>query len=782
MTSPITFSGLGSGIDTASIIQAMLESERVRHIEPYENWKGQWSDKISAFQSLQSLLVDLHTTAKALDSPAEFIVKQASSSDEDIIVATASSSALEGSYEIEVGANIKHRLASAGYTDSTITAFASQNDQIEITVGSNTEIITLGSDPTPSTFYTLEDVASEINTLSTLVTAQIINDGSSSNQYRLVLTAKTGGSSNRITIDTNDTLIDFYMVAAGAMIDDPEGSLNGTATISSGGLYTGTTNKSFFFTVTGSSTQNYTVGTDVVSVAWTESDGNSGTISIASAEEAVAVFQGLEIELSSGTIQGGDYFSIDVWHPDLQAPQDGGLAKQEREVHSGFVDDETTAVTLSNAIFSYTYNGQETQLDVSAGTTLSELADLINSDSQNPGVTASIMNDGAGLPNSYHLVLTSNTTGVAYKIESISHTLDQFSGNGDVGGGFTETQSAQNSMFRIDGYPNDDSFLQRSSNNISNLIAGVRLSLRDTGFATVTVSTDSSAIKQKIVDFVGVFNEMRSYIKAQTAYDAQTDQAGVLLGNYAVDTIKNKLNGVFNSIAKGFRYELDAYTTIMQIGITTDTELGSDTAGQLIIDESILDSALAENPEAVADLFSTYFEGRSVDSRLFYKGHITGITEPGSYEIFFDRINPSKSKMRISGGLWHTVASWDSSTSTLTGASGTPEAGLIVKIADTSSSFTGEIDLKLGFAGMLKEELDFLTSPASGPLSILEDNYQDIIDSIDSRIELEEKRISIYEQRLNERFARLEDLLTELNGQSSYISARLQQLSTTSGS
>ena len=77
----------------------------------------------------------------------------------------------------------------------------------------------------------------------------------------------------------------------------------------------------------------------------------------------------------------------------------------------------------------------------------------------------------------------------------------------------------------------------------------------------------------------------------------------------------------------------------------------------------------------------------------------------------------------------------------------------------------------------LNEELDFLTNTSSGPLQVLEDNYQDIIDSIDEKIESEEYRISLYEQRLLARFSRLESLLTELNGQSEYLAAEVAKLS-----
>ena len=97
-------------------------------------------------------------------------------------------------------------------------------------------------------------------------------------------------------------------------------------------------------------------------------------------------------------------------------------------MHSGFADTDTTAVNESGGdlSFAYTYNGQSTTITVASGTTLSELENLINNDAQNPGVTATIINDGSGLSNAYHLVLNGNKSGAAYQISDITHTLDNF--------------------------------------------------------------------------------------------------------------------------------------------------------------------------------------------------------------------------------------------------------------------------------------------------------------------------------------------------------------------
>jgi flagellar hook-associated protein 2 len=135
--------------------------------------------------------------------------------------------------------------------------------------------------------------------------------------------------------------------------------------------------------------------------------------------------------------------------------------------------------------------------------------------------------------------------------------------------------------------------------------------------------------------------------------------------------------------------------------------------------------------------------------------------------------------MRVSGGEWHP-ATWTEDTNIITGGDGYPESGLEVKITDINTTISksdpGEVDLKLGMLGTLTEELDSLTNTSTGPMSVLEENYQDIIDGIDEKIERQEDRIALYQQRLETRYARLEALLTELNGQSSMLGNIMQQL------
>jgi flagellar hook-associated protein 2 len=122
------------------------------------------------------------------------------------------------------------------------------------------------------------------------------------------------------------------------------------------------------------------------------------------------------------------------------------------------------------------------------------------------------------------------------------------------------------------------------------------------------------------------------------------------------------------------------------------------------------------------------------------------------------------------------------SGNTLTGTNGYPEYGLAVQVNPTDGTHTGTVRLKLGINGQLTDKLDDLLSASSGPVNILINNYTDIVNNIDNKMTLEQQRIDAYRQRLTDQFAQLESVLSQLNGQSNYLSSQIAKLGGSSSS
>jgi flagellar hook-associated protein 2 len=337
---------------------------------------------------------------------------------------------------------------------------------------------------------------------------------------------------------------------------------------------------------------------------------------------------------------------------------------------------------------------------------------------------------------------------------------------------FVETVSAQNAQVQVDGYPAGPPWIERSSNRISDVLQGVTLDLLDTGASTtVTVSTDKNAITEKIQMFLEDFNAIRSAIRDATSYDADTGASGTLLGNYAVQIIKMRLDTLVTGGVAGFQDPGDAYSSLQQIGFSTDALQGSSTEGELILDTATLSQALDTDPEAVARLFSTYLDGVTDSSQIRFSSSLSTAT-PGIYSVEVDT-DTGKGRFRIEGGDWGEWLDLDgvSGSYTLTGMTG-PERGVALDVAFSAGSGTQSATFRLrnGVAPQLSNELTALLS-TSGPLNTLEDNYYKIIDNMTERIDDEEQRISGYEETLRKRFSRLDVYISQMNGLSESIAS-----------
>ncbi|WP_319472067.1 flagellar filament capping protein FliD [uncultured Pseudodesulfovibrio sp.] len=81
------------------------------------------------------------------------------------------------------------------------------------------------------------------------------------------------------------------------------------------------------------------------------------------------------------------------------------------------------------------------------------------------------------------------------------------------------------------------------------------------------------------------------------------------------------------------------------------------------------------------------------------------------------------------------------------------------------------------------DELTELTKPFNkftnegGPLAVLQNNYNDIMDSIDDKIAYENRRIEKLERTMKLKFARLDTLLGQYNLKQTQLTSAITQLS-----
>ncbi len=188
----ITSAGLGSGLDVNGIIQQLVAVES-QPLTVLAQKESVYQAKLSAYGSLKGAVASFQGAVRSLSSLSKFQVIKATSADSTIYTASATANAVPGSYAVEVTALAQaHKLVSKG--------FASVTDQL----GTGTLSITKGGVATAVTIAatdnSLSGIRDAINAAKAGVTATIINDGSATNPYKLIVTASDTGAANAIKV------------------------------------------------------------------------------------------------------------------------------------------------------------------------------------------------------------------------------------------------------------------------------------------------------------------------------------------------------------------------------------------------------------------------------------------------------------------------------------------------------------------------------------------------------------------------------------------------------
>jgi flagellar hook-associated protein 2 len=451
----------------------------------------------------------------------------------------------------------------------------------------------------------------------------------------------------------------------------------------------------------------------------------------------------------------------------------------------GFVSESASVnETGADETFEYTYNGKTISHTVASGTSLNALVKMINDDPANPGIKAAIINDGT--TDGYHLQLRGMDQGADYSVE-VTTPLTSLTA------GFDETQRAQNAQIKVDGWPIDGTYIERSSNSIDDVIAGLTLNLKQTTdpgeTITVSTDTDTAAIKEKITAFVDQVNEVLTKIRDLTKVDTQDNSSSLLTGSYTLESMESSIKNVLTSRGIGFDLNEDSISTLvgnqifgsdaLAIGLTTDTTEGSATFGLFTLDEASLDKALEKDPEAVMEIFSADRIPEVNTSAFSYMSSISGTTQAGAYDISYTVNASGEITSATIDGTYYDYAAGASGKSgnTLTSLKGA-STGLAITVNDlTEGTHEGILRLKEGKTSQLSTLLDRITNASSGSLSILEDSYQETVENLEKRMAKEQVRLQDYERELRDRFARLESNLGYYSNIQEMLATQIKQLS-----
>jgi flagellar hook-associated protein 2 len=197
----LTLSGIGSGLDIQGLVTQLVQAEGQAKNNALNRRESSYQAELSALGTLKSSLSSFKDAAAKLADSDDLLKVTATSGDEAMFTATASSSASSGEYSIEV-----LNLAKAQKLSST--GFGSSND----TVGTGTLAINSGDNSfgitIDGTNNSLAGIRDAINASAdnSSVTATIVNvdDGAGGTEARLVLTSKETGIENQVSIQVTE--------------------------------------------------------------------------------------------------------------------------------------------------------------------------------------------------------------------------------------------------------------------------------------------------------------------------------------------------------------------------------------------------------------------------------------------------------------------------------------------------------------------------------------------------------------------------------------------------
>lgn len=306
------------------------------------------------------------------------------------------------------------------------------------------------------------------------------------------------------------------------------------------------------------------------------------------------------------------------------------LAEIDRWAFDGVTDPAADLANAAGQAISFDVNG--TNYSITLQQDSSSLEDVVGEINELAGedVQASIVNTGTEDAPSYKLVLTATESGENFRLTNIVSTVAGLTIDGtgpDVDGNAQSTNNltvGSNAVAVIDGLR-----VERETNEFTDVIVGVSLTAQSADpdlpiqFA---VTVNKTAIKGKLEDFVDSYNEVVKYVNQQSTYNEDLGPGGPLFGDSLLREVRGEISrALFDVDIDVVQNDAEGFSTLGLVGIKSQND------GTLRIDATVFDEKLADNLDALADLFvdsdgfdnggaapnsAGYFEDQTADSGL----------------------------------------------------------------------------------------------------------------------------------------------------------------------
>ena len=254
--------------------------------------------------------------------------------------------------------------------------------------------------------------------------------------------------------------------------------------------------------------------------------------------------------------------------------------------------------------FTITVGGDETSIEVGAAASLDDLADLINESDAN--VSATVVRTVEAGEEGFYLVLTGKESGEANSI-SIGSTLS----GGTAPDMTTDVRVAQDAIVRLGAF--DGLEIRSETNTFEDIVRGLDLTIHrvqeDTDPpVTISVGRNVDGIEEAISSFVEIYNTAIGFVNDQFRYNPDVGTRPPLMGNATLTGLAGRLRSTVTGLVAGLEDDA-AFRSLYAIGLRPTA------TGTLSLNTTTLQEALAEDFEAVADLFrpSARFDAGGVE-------------------------------------------------------------------------------------------------------------------------------------------------------------------------
>lgn len=718
--------GLVSGLDFNSIVSQLMELER-RPIAQQETRLLTLQAKQEAYQAMDLRINALRDALLKMDSALDFESKSVTLSDGEALSASATATAPAGSYSVDVfQLATNERRASQGVADSRETTIASGGGSFQLRLGSGD---LLSFDVSATT--TMAELRDMINNAEGDISATIVNDGTATNPYRLVLSGKSTGQDNAIAIVQNDTTLAFTTPTIEDAVAAEGNQYTGAVTAS--GSYTGEGTRNVVVEVTTAGAvgeARFRVSLDG-GVTWGEDDAFTASATAQDVTGAEGVM--LAFADDGSTFAVGDQFSVDAFNPLLQAARDT-IARVD-------------------------------------GITVRRSTNVLNDVAPGLSITAMRTTDSA-----VRIDVAQDTSAVSEAINSFVSVYNALVTEAGARANFdVENQSAQ----PLFGESSVTSLRVSLASVVSSGIAtrkGV-VSLAALGISTqrdgtlavdgaklsAAIADDLEAVKQTFATVGESATAGIGFVRAGSStaagtYNVMITQAAEraeVRGGQAIAALAENEILTFTVDSESFQTTLEAGSTASQIVAQLNA---------LFDEQGVQIEALQQSGELI---LRTVDYGSKTAFSVVSNREATGQTGIGTVEQAVTGVD-------VAGFIDGEAAL--GAGQGLSGAAGSRAEGLELLITATAPT-SGSVVVSRGAASSLLARIETYTDRVSGILKTRRDGIASSIEDVNERIRKLEERMSDKEATLRAQFSHLETVLAQFQSQGEFLSSQLAQLS-----